>query len=104
MRRSLEMKNPLALASNVVVRVRVGEEYSAGGVILSTNKSREAMAREEATIMQLGETAFDDLDKLVPKEGDTVLIARYDGKTVGEKDGFEYRVIPDTHILALLEE
>lgn len=85
---------------NVILKMETGEIKSAGGIVLATETSREAMAREEGVIESHGEHAFSDLQNK-PKIGDTVIIARYSGKTLGKyDDGFERRVISDVTILA----
>ncbi len=98
------MKTYKALGPNLIIKVESGEVKTKSGFIIAAEGTREAEAREEAIIEQVGTDAFDDLDGVVPAVGDSVVIARYDGKSLGKfKDGFERRVIQDTRILAIIE-
>lgn len=102
------MKKLTALGGNLIVRADISEKKSAGGIIYAAATTREAQAPEEVTIISLGDDAFNDLDGVKPKVGDLVAIAKYEGKTLdtvieGDKT-FEYRVIADTRILAIIEK
>ncbi len=94
------------MVENVLLKMDTGEIKSEGGLILATAESREAMAREEAIIEQVGSTAFEDYpEDEKPKVGDKVVISRYSGKSLGKyEDGLERRVIADTGILAVILE
>lgn len=97
-----------ALGPNLIIRADISEKVSQGGIIIAAASTREARAPESVEVVMLGEQAFDDLEVIKPKVGDIVAIARYDGKIIQEstengKD-YEYRVIADTRILAILED
>lgn len=103
------MKIYQALGPNLIVKMEVGEIKSKSGIILATEGSREAVAREEAVIEQLGEDAFTDLkEENRPVVGDKVYFKRYEGTTVVDAkdspDGLERRVIQDTRVLCLVRE
>lgn len=92
----------------LVIKADLSEKYSAGGIIISAAPSREAQAPDKVEVIRLGAGAFNHWDEPKPKEGDTVVIARYDGVTIekveeGDKT-YEYRVILDTRIRALEEQ
>ena len=85
------------------------EEKTRGGIIIP-DTTREALegAKTLATIIGIGEKAFDQgterewKDK--PKIGDKVLIPTYEGYRLNKdqtKDGREYRIILDRDILAI---
>lgn len=85
------------------------EEKTSGGIIIpDTIKDDLQGAKTLATIVDIGEKAFDQgtdrewKDK--PKVGDKVLIPSYEGYRLNKdqtKDGREYRIILDRHILAI---
>lgn len=100
------MKKLTALGGNLIVKVECGE-VKIGSIIVAAEGTRESMAREEATILHMGEDAFNDLSpENRPGVGSRIAIARYDGKILEEnKDkGYDLRVIADTRVLALIEE
>ncbi len=100
------MKKYRALGDNCIIKMETGEITSKGGIVIASAGTREAEAREEAVIEQKGKSAFDDLEEgeVKPEVGDSVVIARYEGKTLGKfKDGFERRIIQSTRILAAVE-
>lgn len=103
------MKTLIPLGPNLIVKADISEKKSAGGLIIASEGTREAQAPEEVEIVSLGEDSFSDLkEENRPTVGDLVGIARYEGKTLetrreGDKT-FEYRVIADTRILAIIKE
>ena len=98
------MKKLTALGPNLIIRVSTGE-VKIGNFIVATEGSREAMARDEAVIEQLGEDAFSDLkEENRPVVGTKIAIARYDGKILEETSEYTKRVIADTRVLAIIEE
>lgn len=98
------MRTYKALGSNLIIKVENGEVKTKSGFIIAAEGTRESQAREEGIIEQVGEDAFNDLGKVVPKAGDRVVIARYDGKSLGKfNDGFERRILKDTSALAIIE-
>lgn len=100
--------NILPLKDSLIIKADLSAKKSAGGLILSAAGTREAQAPDKVTIIAVGEGCFDDMTGRKPQVGDTVVIAKYDGIAIEEvKEGdvhFEYRVIHDTRIRALLEE
>ena len=96
------------LQTHCIVKVNIQEEVSKGGIVLSLDKSREAMAREEGVVLSLGPDMYRDSasggnDQV--KVGDTVAFARYAGKSLGTDDkGNELRVMNDIDLLAIRVE
>ena len=87
----------------------VVEEKTTGGIIIP-DSSRDDLqgAKTLATIIDIGEKAFDqgtDREwKNKPKVGDKILIPSYEGYRLSKdqtKDGKEYRIILDRNILAI---
>lgn len=104
------MKKYKPLGPNLIIKVDT--KLNKIGSIYIAETDRENQAKTEATIVSLGDDAFDDLSEASrPKEGDKVVLARYEGfklnadlDDVKEKQDFELRVVQDTRILALIEE
>lgn len=117
----------IPLGPNLVIKMETTEvttnvEMSDGSIkklIISAESTREAQAREQAIIISLGMNAFDDLEyaatkkgldktTVIPKVGDKVVIARYDGHIIYEdkfsQEKSELRLIQDTRILAIVRE
>lgn len=75
-----------------------------------TAKEKEKFAKIEATIVAVGENAWEEAASRSaafkrPKPGDRVLIAKYGGILHTGKDGKDYRILNDEDVLArLLEE
>lgn len=82
------------------------EERTAGGIILpDQHKEREKYAMIRATIVAVGENAWEEaasrspqFRKLIP--GERVVIAKYGGITITGDDGKEYRLLNDEDVLA----
>ena len=93
----------------ILILPDVVEEKTAGGIIIP-DSSRDYLqgAKTLATIIDIGEKAFDqgtDREwKNKPKVGDKILIPSYEGYRLSKdqtKDGKEYRIILDRNILAI---
>ena len=99
------MKKFKPLRDKLIVRVKTGEEKTAGGIIYVVEGSREAMAREEGVVLSLGKSVFYDTDGEDLKAGDLIAFARYAGKSlVKYEDGHELRAIRDIDVLCVIEE
>lgn len=93
----------------ILVALEEIEEKTKGGIIIPDQVKEEMQAAKTlATIVDIGEKAFDqgtDREwKKKPKVGDKVLIPSYEGYRLIKdqtKDGKEYRIILDRHILAI---
>lgn len=93
----------------ILILPEVVEEKTKGGIIIpDTVKEDLQYAKTLATIVDIGEKAFDQgtdrewKDK--PKIGDKVLIPAYEGYVLNKeqtKDRKEYRIILDRNILAI---
>jgi chaperonin GroES len=94
-----------ALRCNCIIKIKKGEEYSRGGIIMATAGSREDMAREEGVVIDMGPDMFIDSesgDKTQVRVGDTVAFARYGGKELGkDSEGNELRIMRDIDLLAV---
>lgn len=99
-------RNYVPLANNIIVKVEIKEVVSKGGIIIGAEGSRESMGREEGVIIAMGEYAFDDLNVKVPKVGDRVALAKYEGKILEEdlKTSAQIRAVQDTRVLCMIEE
>ena len=93
----------------ILILPDVVEEKTTGGIIIP-DSSRDDLqgAKTLATIIDIGEKAFDqgtDREwKNKPKVGDKILIPSYEGYRLSKdqtKDGKEYRIILDRNILAI---
>lgn len=93
-----------ALQTHCIVRVFKGELKSAGGIIMEVSE-REKTAREEGVVIDMGPDMYVDSPSTSQgqvKLGDTVVFARYAGKTLGnDEQGFELRVMNDVDLLAV---
>ena len=98
------MKEFIPLQTHCIIKVDTKEEKSKGGIVLSLDKSREAMAREEGIVVACGPDMYLDSrsghnDQV--RVGDRVAFARYAGKQLGEDNkGCEIRVMNDVDLLA----
>lgn len=93
----------------ILILPDVVEEKTTGGIIIP-DSSRDDLqgAKTLATIIDIGEKAFDQGTnrewKNKPKVGDKILIPSYEGYRLNKdqtKDGKEYRIILDRNILAI---
>jgi len=105
------MKKYRPVRQCLIVKINKQEfEKSAGGIVfVQSTIEKEAMAKEEGTIIALGEDMFpDSLASNRPdiKVGDVIAFARYAGKQLVKEDseGNEIRVMLDKDILAVVEE
>ncbi len=99
------MRKYTPIGPAVIIRIENGEIMSSGGIVIAAEGTRESSAREEATIIAVGEEAFEGLE-VRPLVGDKVAIARYDGKVLEERreNGYEIRAIQDNRIFSKIEE
>ncbi len=92
---------------NVVVRMDPVEEVTKGGIILTQQKTdRDKLAADEGTLVAVSPLAFSYADwpegSVVPKVGDRVLMAQFDGR-IWERGGVTYRLIKDKSVIAVLD-
>jgi co-chaperonin GroES (HSP10) len=88
------------------------EEVRGGLIhIPETIKTRDQMVEQRATVVAVGDFAWDDErdndNKIVPraKPGDVVLVTKFAGyMALGTADGKQYRLINDRDIFARIEE
>lgn len=93
----------------ILILPDVVEEKTAGGLIIPDAVKDDLQASKTlATIVDIGEKAFDqgtDREwKKKPMVGDRILIPSCEGYRLNKemtKDGLEYRIILDRHILAI---
>lgn len=93
----------------ILILPDVVEEKTAGGIIIPDSTKDDLQgAKTLATIIDIGEKAFDQGTnrkwKKKPKVGDKILIPSYEGYRLSKdqtKDGKEYRIILDRNILAI---
>ncbi len=111
----MKMKSYRALGPNLIIKVNTQKLEKIGSLYIPEMRgSEKERAREEAEVVQLGETAFDDLAlENRPKVGDMVVIPSYEGRLLGDEvedkikettREFEYRVVADTRVLCVIEK
>jgi co-chaperonin GroES (HSP10) len=82
------------------------EERTVSGIYIAPDLiKKERKAVETATVVSLGDTAFKDYGggAATVNVGDRVIIAKYSGKEVKDKDGSEYVVVNDEDILVVIQ-
>lgn len=81
------------------------ETTTASGIVLASpgQLQRDEMAQTEATVIELGNTAYQDQVFPWCKAGDRVIFAKYAGTISKGKDGLTYRLINDLDVKAILE-
>lgn len=81
------------------------ETTTASGIVLATagQQQREEMAQTEATVIELGNTAYRDQVSPWCEIGDRVIFAKYAGTVSKGRDGRTYRLINDLDVKAILE-
>lgn len=92
---------------NVVVRMDPVQEKTAGGLYLPPTKTdRDELAADEGTIVAVSPLAFGYADWpegfAIPKEGDRVLMAQFDGR-IWKRGGQTYRLIKDKSVIAIVD-
>jgi chaperonin GroES len=93
----------------ILILPDIVEEKTSGGIILPETAREDLQgAKTLATIIDIGEKSFDQGTerewKSKPMVGDKILIPSYEGYRLSKdqtKDGREYRIILDRHILAI---
>ena len=81
------------------------ETTTASGIVLASpgQLQREEMAQTEATVIELGNTAYQDQISPWCEIGDRVIFAKYAGTVSKGRDGRTYRLINDLDVKAILE-
>ncbi len=82
-------------------------EIARGGLIQLPDsvKGRDMMIEQRATVIAVGESAWDDEKSPRAKPGDKVLVTKFAGYMAqGTADGKQYRLINDRDIFARIEE
>lgn len=93
------------LRDKIIVKVFTGEEVSKGGIVITTDKNSESLARSEGEIVALGKSVFYDTESEDVNIGDRVAFSKYAGVTLGKNtDGYEYRTMRDIDIHCVIEE
>jgi chaperonin GroES len=89
----------------VLVLPDVIEEKTTGGIIMpETVREREKYAKVEATIIAVGENAWEEAAErsarfTKPKPGDRVMIQKWGGVDYTGQDGRMYRLLNDNDVL-----
>lgn len=100
-----------AIGRHLLIRMDVEsiEEKTAGGIILSKNTvDRERGGVQLATVLDVGEFAFDDQPGVKIHRGDKIVTQRYPGSTLdldptwGDEEANRFRVILDTEVRAIV--
>lgn len=82
------------------------ETKTAGGIIIpEAELEKHKMAQEAGTVIAVGGNCFEDWkDDELPRPGDRVFFARFQGAIVNGEDGREYRLCTDKDIGAVISE
>jgi chaperonin GroES len=102
--------NTSGMDLRVLVKPDPAETKTAGGIILpDAHKDREKFAQTKATVVAMGENAFEEAISrfpgfVRPEAGARVLIGKYSGDNILGLDGQEYRIVNDVDLIARLEE
>lgn len=94
----------------VLVKPDTVEERSKGGIIIpEAAQEKEKYAQCKATVIAVGENAFEEAASrspsfVKPRAGTRILIAKYGGVLLKGKDGEEYRIMNDEDVIARLED
>lgn len=104
MKANQKFKLKAPIGDKLIVKVLEVDKVTAGGIIVPDGiRSQHSMAKAEAQIVAIGETANCDLLDEFPEVGDYILITKYAGTLYEEADGVEHRVIEGREMLATLE-
>jgi chaperonin GroES len=89
----------------VLVKPQEVKEVSKGGIILTTDatKEREQMGNTTGIVVSMGEQCFADEPAPWCKVGDKIIFAKYAGLLYRGKDGNQYRMINDKDITGTLD-
>lgn len=89
----------------ILIRPQEVKEVSKGGIILTTeiSKEREQMGNTTGIVVAMGDECFADEPKPWCSVGDKVIFAKYAGLLYKGKDGVHYRMINDKDITGTLD-
>lgn len=95
-----------ALGYRILIKPDDVEKVSKGGIIVVTNEQREAAKVDTGTIVDIGPSAWDEIDKKGwAKVGDRILFSRYSCKYIQDPvTGERIGVLNDDDALCLIEE
>lgn len=89
--------------NRLLIEVEKTERKTKGGIYLTDEyATKKDMAQLKARVLELGESAFDGFN-IRPNKGDLVLISKFAGLTY-EYEGYEFRIVDDDDITAIIEE
>lgn len=93
----------------LVLPDEVAKKSSGGIIIPETKLEKDQYAKLEATIVAVGENAWEEACARSPNfsrpvAGDRVLIGKYSGILHTGKDGRDYRILNDEDVIARLVE
>lgn len=89
----------------VLIKPQEVKEVSKGGIILTTEKSkeREQMANTTGIVVAMGDQCYADEPAPWCQVGDKVIFAKYAGLLYLGKDGSSYRMVNDKDITGTLD-
>ena len=100
-----------AIGRHLLIRCERVEEKSAGGIFLAkATQDKLNGGSQVATVLDVGEFAFDDQPGVKVVRGDRIVTARYPGtqldvdQNVNDAATLQYRVILDNEVRALESE
>ncbi len=90
----------------ILVQLDEVEQKTTGGVFIPDMvRDQKSEAQERATFIEGGGAAFEGwVPSDVPKIGNRVLIARYEGRAFTGKDGRRYRLMHDKDLVAFIDQ
>lgn len=91
----------------VLIKMDPVEEKTKGGIILiEETREREGQAQSTGRLAAIGPLAFvyDMENDTIPQIGERVAFPKYGGLLRKGKDGFEYRLLKDGDLTAIIAE
>ncbi len=89
------------LGSRVLIKMKEGEEKTKSGIILSGTAQEKPQIAEVIEIGP-GEKVDGNIEPIVVKKGDNVIVSKYSGTEV-KYEGEEYLIVKQDDILAIIE-
>ena len=89
------------LGSRVLIKMKEGEETTKSGIILSGTAQEKPQIAEVIEIGP-GEKVDGNIEPIVVKKGDNVIVSKYSGTEV-KYEGEEYLIVKQDDILAIIE-
>lgn len=104
---TIDPKAVVPIEYRILVKIGKIEEKTSGGLILpEAHRDKEIHHQVEAELINYGALAFTDSDGAPiddrPEPGDRIIIAKYSGLAVQDKEGNLYRFANDKDVVAIV--